>query len=713
MKKILSFSLLLLAPVLVAASPLEQSQLAQLKALDVLQLQMPAQKTSTTSTKPGVGNQPRPILIARTVPVSQSLEQLTEWQRIDTQAVMRLQLEADKAKHLNLGFEQVKLPDSAVLYILDSETGSKLESFTASNIVNQQLWTPQLVSSSVIIELQVDAMDQAQTSLVLRQVGLGEKDFSADSWLKSGSCNVDIVCPTGDNWRDVSRSVSRYIISDANGTYGCTGSLVNNDRYDQRPLLLTAAHCLVSESTAASMVFYWNYETSTCGGTPDGRLNQATSGATFIARGEGVDDRSDFALVELTETPPFMFNVFYSGWNAVDQGAANVVTIHHPQNDEKRISVDVDPLLITAFDSDVADTFAQYYRIGDWEEGTTEGGSSGAGIWNQNKEIIGTLSGGDASCAALDAPDWYGRMADHWDSAGTHPLVSSFATLSPVNNERQLSGMDSCEGASISIEADNITPAVNETISLSATLSGGTEPFNYAWDFDNDGTTDANEINPGQAFNAPGLYDVYLMVDDANACRTSAKLTIRVADATESFLANGQLPDSFIIPDSTDAGWVVTDDTSSEGTYSLRAQIINEFETATIDTSETFQAGTISFSYKTSTEENFDSLRFYIGTNNLLTADGETDWTQVSFPIAAGQHRLRWEYQKDASGSGGVDTVWIDNFRFTPTVTENPSPPAASNSGGGSMPWQMVFILFLLSLVRPSRERLRKWIETN
>lgn len=33
-------------------------------------------------------------------------------------------------------------------------------------------------------------------------------------------------------------------------------------------------------------------------------------------------------------------------------------------------------------------------RVIDWDQGTTEGGSSGSGLWNQSKRLVGQLHGG-------------------------------------------------------------------------------------------------------------------------------------------------------------------------------------------------------------------------------------------------------------------------------------------------------------------------------
>ena len=50
-----------------------------------------------------------------------------------------------------------------------------------------------------------------------------------------------------------------------------------------------------------------------------------------------------------------------------------------------------------------------------WQKGTTEGGSSGSGVFvtvveNQTRYLVGQLYGGSASCSNREGGDAYGRF---------------------------------------------------------------------------------------------------------------------------------------------------------------------------------------------------------------------------------------------------------------------------------------------------------------
>lgn len=88
------------------------------------------------------------------------------------------------------------------------------------------------------------------------------------------------------------------------------------------------------------------------------------------------------------------------------------------------------------------------------------------------------------------------------------------------------------------------------------------------------------------------------------------------------------------------------------------------------------QNGEISFWKKVSSEQNYDFLKFYI--NGVLKNQwsGTTDvWSQVTYPVNAGNNIFKWEYMKDSGTSSGSDCAWIDDVIF-PSTGEQTGTPA-------------------------------------
>jgi len=99
-----------------------------------------------------------------------------------------------------------------------------------------------------------------------------------------------------------------------------------------------------------------------------------------------------------------------------------VVCIHHPQGDVKKISIDNGPVtaeyqnpipldLHWLYDESLPQAF---WRVIKWETGTTEGGSSGSPLFNQNQLIVGNLTGGQADCSN-SVNDYYSKFHMGWD----------------------------------------------------------------------------------------------------------------------------------------------------------------------------------------------------------------------------------------------------------------------------------------------------------
>ncbi len=413
------------------------------------------------AAKPG----PQPYRFA--VPVSVSVTPTSHgvWTTgADGMDSWQLRIQSAGAASLNLGMPVFRLPPGAQLSLHDASGKAVYGPFgPGSATADGQLWTPIIPGDVVELHLQVPSDHRDAVKLQLSRVNHGFRGFGAsDEYAqRSGDCNVDVVCPAGDEWRDEIRSVARFSIA---GALLCSGQMVNNTAGDFRPYFLTANHCVTAPVLAPTLVFYWNYETSSCGGSPDGSLTQTSSGASFVAGSYGSTDYGpDFTLLELDQTPPDSYGVYWSGWDNRDIAPEGVTTIHHPSGDEKRISHFFGQTEITAYleepgQPDLLGQTDTHLRIADWDVGTTEGGSSGSGLWNAEHRLVGQLSGGYASCTSATA-DWYGRFHVNWYGLPT-PLTSLATYLDPLGTGAEfVDGADPSADASVARAGNTMAPA--------------------------------------------------------------------------------------------------------------------------------------------------------------------------------------------------------------------------------------------------------------
>ncbi|MBK6900003.1 MAG: trypsin-like peptidase domain-containing protein [bacterium] len=186
---------------------------------------------------------------------------------------------------------------------------------------------------------------------------------------------------------------------------------------------MTAYHCGIHTSQAPTLVTYWNFNSPTCGQQGGGSLAQFLTGSTLRAESSA----SDFTLVELNSVPDASWNVAYAGWDRGAQDPTSATAIHHPSTDEKSISFEYDALSTTTYLQTAVPGDGTHLRVADWDLGTTEGGSSGSPLFNQNHHVVGQLHGGYAACGN-NLSDWYGRFSRSW-TGGTRPRRATAATV--------------------------------------------------------------------------------------------------------------------------------------------------------------------------------------------------------------------------------------------------------------------------------------------
>jgi len=78
-----------------------------------------------------------------------------------------------------------------------------------------------------------------------------------------------------------------------------------------------------------------------------------------------------------------------------------------------------------------------------------------------------------------------------------------------------------CVRPQIDFSAAPFPAGANQSITFSSTVSGGTQPYTYAWDFDGDGITDCTDAVCSHSYASAYNGSVALTVTDANGCSSS------------------------------------------------------------------------------------------------------------------------------------------------------------------------------------------------
>lgn len=347
--------------------------------------------------------------VPHTVSINPAAEK--SWVEKDGMMVWSHRFTAPNAVSLNFGFSKFHMSPNARVEIRSTDFSQAIRPFTADdNNAARELWTPIIMSDDVTVELTVPAAEFAQVEFEVGTVGQGFRTF-AQKTAKAGECNIDVVCSEGDGWR---KEINAVAVISTGGSRFCTGFMVNNTSNDRTPYFMTADHCRINARTATSLVTYWNYQTKQCGGARNGELGQFNTGSVYISGSR----KSDFALVKLNKAPEAAWGVTYAGWDRSGTDASQAIAIHHPNTDAKSISFENDPTQVTTYLGDQVPGDGTHVRVVDWDMGTTEPGSSGSPLFNQDHRVIGQLHGGWASCESQTS-DYYGRLYTSWEGDGT------------------------------------------------------------------------------------------------------------------------------------------------------------------------------------------------------------------------------------------------------------------------------------------------------
>lgn len=286
---------------------------------------------------------------------------------------------------------------------------------------NGSIWTDTINGDTAIIEYYFKGREHPFQVTELSHVFASRKQAAITTAVKD--CELDERC-YNDNEKDAVGRID-FIAADGSGEFVCSGTLLNDHPQDEAPFFLTANHCVGVQSEAESVEVWWFYQTTSCDSgvlRSDVTLSEPT-GANLLA----TDVTTDSTLLSITGQIPS--GVVYAGYdpNPMPVGT-EVFGMHHPGG---FVPPDLDSYLrhthgTIISTSDSCDSGGPFnaYEV-QYDQGLTEGGSSGSGIWvteSGTNFLIGELScGTNPSCTKVNMDDFH-KFSD------IYPLIQNFLT---------------------------------------------------------------------------------------------------------------------------------------------------------------------------------------------------------------------------------------------------------------------------------------------
>lgn len=359
------------------------------------------------------------------------------------------------------------LPPLHNLYIMGNDGNNEVIPIIVSD---KNIWTPLIYSSELtLFYVMPESSSLRSVPITIDQYAYIYND-PTEELEKLGNCYEDVMCY--EPWKTWSRGVVGIVRVATPNVIFCTGSLLNdgnNEKISQ--LILTAFHCVGSQSSAETLEFIWMYQSVDCKGTIPSIANvpRTTGGADFLI-GSSAQEGTDMTLLRMKNTPPD--NVLELGFtNTNIPMDTNVVAIHHPGKSYKRISFG--NKTNTGSPSSNGNNLRPLNRYHEviYSLSSTESGSSGCPLFREDtQQIIGQLWGGNALCSYMSEPDYYGRFDV------SYPLIEPYIFVSPNIFDVDNSG---------TVDNNDLSFVVNAVLGVnSATRT----------DLNNDSKTDACDI---------------------------------------------------------------------------------------------------------------------------------------------------------------------------------------------------------------------------
>jgi hypothetical protein len=376
------------------------------------------------------------------------------WQNNGDGYMARWAVTSPDARGLRAGLQIHALPDSAELRFSGSAAPERIigvvsgQEAKALRIEDQIYWTPLTEGETQTIEIWLPSSVKTEdVKIELNAVShlftSARDGFSATPVLKSEYCEVDVAClftNLGSAFQNVSSAVAKITFKSGSGSSMCSGTLLNNSAGGQIPYFWTAAHCIKTSSEAATLNTYWFFELASCGGAQASvNYRQLTGGAALLYASAA----TDVSLLKLNNSAPA--GAYFAGWDAGDFSADSMIGIHHPGGDYKKISIGkgAGATCDAVFDGAGGGVSLANLSLVSWSQGTTEGGSSGSGLFtkaNDNWYLRGGLYGGSGNCLNSGLPitsvvdntingDCYSKLSLVYDSVKQWLAPSGVASL--------------------------------------------------------------------------------------------------------------------------------------------------------------------------------------------------------------------------------------------------------------------------------------------
>lgn len=349
------------------------------------------------------------------------------WEELDNGRLWTIIIESENALSLNFVFDNLYLPDGAYLNIYNQDKSIIYGPVTNKVIPHDGFFLTDIIPGSKVFIQLFEPIDQrGKSTLTIKKVVHGYREYVVNDSLgniaTSANCNV----PVEDypEYQKESNAVGLVLLE--GGTAICSGSLIMTTDAVLKPYFLTAFHCINIINQNDTILSVAEKEAVNHWAIKFGYKEQSNYSVTFMGA-EFLSGwyYSDFSLVKMLEDPTHFPSLSWLGWDRSGNTPSLGVGIHHPKGDYMKISIDNDAIpSSTWFYSSPNNHWTTH-----WEEGITQGGSSGSPLLDQNRRIVGQV---------------HGKVYENGHNINTYPCDMNYTSYGKFSASWDGGGADSC-----------------------------------------------------------------------------------------------------------------------------------------------------------------------------------------------------------------------------------------------------------------------------
>ena len=224
------------------------------------------------------------------------------------------ELRVSGSQRLRLHLSGVRLPAGTRLWVYSEDDREEVP-FEADAVTSGgEIWSPSVAGPAVRFEVRLPEGFSAGSGFTIDQVlelfaldADGTPRLAADDvqTKADSSCLQDAACFGTSSLASMDvykRAVARLQFVEGGAGFLCSGGLMNDtDNSTTIPYLLTAHHCIGSQTVASTLEAVFDYIAPSCSGAaPDIATLPRTEGATLLA----TSSNSDFTFLRLASLPP-------------------------------------------------------------------------------------------------------------------------------------------------------------------------------------------------------------------------------------------------------------------------------------------------------------------------------------------------------------------------------------------------------------------------